>query len=229
MARRETTSRHAEAATAARTPERATAQSASVRAAQKRATREALIAAALRVYELDGIGAARTADVATVAGVSHGTVFVHFPTREALFVAALEEFGIGLAQRLHELAMGGAGMREVLSAHLQGIAEHEGFYSRLAIEGPLLPRDARQTLHEVNTAISVHLDMAAKHDLEAGLIKPIPLHLLFNTWIGLVHYYLANRDMFAPDGSVIERKGPELIEHFMSLIASCPSSKEEAS
>lgn len=199
------------------------------RAAQKQATREALIAAAMRVYEMDGIAAARTADVAAAAGVSHGTVFVHFPTREALFVAALQKFGIDLAARLHELAAHGAGMREVLSAHLQGIAEQEGFYSRLAIEGPLLPRDARQTLHEVNAAISVHLDMAARHDVAAGIIKPVPLHLLFNTWIGLVHYYLANRDMFAPDGSVVERRGSELVEHFMSLIASCPNTQEAAS
>jgi AcrR family transcriptional regulator len=194
----------------------------STRAAQKRATREALIAAAMRVYEMDGIAAARTADVAAAAGVSHGTVFVHFPTREALFAAALEEFGSMLTRRIHELATSGASVREVLSAHLQGIGEHEGFYSRLTIEAPLLPDDARRGLFSVQSAISFHLAQAAEREQAAGTIKPMPVHLLFNTWIGLVHYYLANRDMFAPDGSVVERCGPELLEHFMSLIASCP-------
>jgi AcrR family transcriptional regulator len=199
------------------------------RAAQKQATRATLIAAAMRVYELNGIAAARTADVAAAAGVSHGTVFVHFPTREALFAAAIEEFGTALARRVHELATTGAGVREVLSAHLQGIAEHEGFYSRLAIEAPLLPMQARRGLLSAQSAISFHLSQAAERDTAAGLIKPMPIHLLFNTWIGLVHYYLANRDMFAPDGSVIERYGVELTDHFMSLIASCPDQREEAS
>ncbi len=199
------------------------------RADKKQATRAALISAAMRVYELDGIAAARTADVAAAADVAHGTVFVHFPSREALFVAAIEDFGGKLASRLHELAADGAHVREVLEAHLQGLAEHEGFYSRLAIEAPLLPREARQSLLSIQSAISFHIAEAAERDEAASLIKPIPTYLLFNTWIGLVHYYLANRDLFAPDSSVIERCGAELIEHFMSLIAPCPNQKEETS
>jgi AcrR family transcriptional regulator len=202
--------------------------SSTTRAEKKQATRAALIAATMRVYELDGIAAARTADVAAAAGLAHGTVFVHFPTREALLAATLEEFGRILTSRVHELAASGAGVREVLAAHLQGIAEREGFYARLAIEAPLLPKDARQVLLGVQSAISFHLAQAAERDQAVGLIKPMPIHLLFNTWIGLVHYYLANRDMFAPDGSVIERYGAELTGHFMSLIASCPDHREEA-
>jgi AcrR family transcriptional regulator len=204
-------------------------QTVPTRAARKEATRAALIAAAMRVYEIDGIAAARTADVAAAAGVSHGAVFVHFPTREALFAAAIEEFGRRLAARVHELATAGAGVREVLSAHLQGIAEHEGFYARLAIEAPLLQMDARRGLLTAQSAISFHLSQAAERDTADGVIKPMPVHLLFNTWIGLVHYYLANRDMFAPDGSVIDRYGTELLDHFMSLVASCPSAQKETS
>lgn len=199
------------------------------RAAQKARTRETLVSAAISVCERDGIACARTIDIAVAAGVSHGTVFVHFPTREALLAAALEEFGVRLARRVHELASSGAGVREVLSAHLQGIAEHEVFYSRLAVEAPLLPREARQALLGVQSAISFHLSQAAERDASAGLVKPMPIHLLFNTWIGLVHYYLANRDLFAPDGSVIERRGDELVEHYIALIASCPSVREETS
>jgi AcrR family transcriptional regulator len=196
---------------------------------KKQQTRDALLAAAMAVYERDGIAAARTVDVAEQAGVAHGSVFVHFPTREALFVSAIETFGMTLARRLHELAAEGAGLREVLDAHLQGIAEHEGFYARLAVESPLLPHAARQSVLSIQSAISHHISQAAERDEAEGLIKPMPIHLLFNTWIGLVHYYLANRDLFAPNASVIERHGAELVGHFMSLVASCPNHKEEAS
>ncbi len=51
-----------------------------------------------------------------------------------------------------------------------------------------------------------------------GDIRSIPMHLLFNTWIGLIHYYLFNRDLFSPDGSVMEKIGEELINHFMRLL-----------
>jgi AcrR family transcriptional regulator len=201
----------------------------SKRELQKQQTRAALLSAAMDVYKRDGIAAARTADVAAAAGVAHGSVFVHFPTREALFISAIEEFGMALAKRLHELAAEGAGLREVLQAHLQGIAEHEGFYARLAIESPLLPPEARLSVLSIQSAISHHISQAADHDERAGLIKPMPLHLLFNTWIGLVHHYLANRDLVAPGASVIERHGAELVGHFMSLVASCPELKEDPS
>jgi hypothetical protein len=46
----------------------------------------------------------------------------------------------------------------------------------------------------------------------------MPMHLLFNTWIGLVHHYMVNRDLFAPEGSVIARRGKELLDHYMGLL-----------
>jgi hypothetical protein len=97
------------------------------------------------------------------------------------------------------------------------------------MESPLLPKDARQTLLGIQSAISFHIAQAAQHDVDAGLIRPVPIHLLFNTWIGLVHYYLANHDLFAPGVSVIEQRGTELIDHLMSLMEPCPDQKEDAS
>ena len=42
--------------------------------------------------------------------------------------------------------------------------------------------------------------------------------LLFNTWIGLVHHYLVNRDVFATGDSVIAEQGENLVNHFMTLV-----------
>jgi len=47
----------------------------------------------------------------------------------------------------------------------------------------------------------------------------VPMHLLFNTWIGLVHHYVCNRDLFAPGESVIARRGSVLLDHYMGLLA----------
>ena len=185
---------------------------------QKRKTRERLIEVALPLLAQDGLMAARTGDIATAAGVSHGTVFLHFPTRNDLLIAVIEQFGERLTRRLHELNRGGLGMPEVLQAHLQGLAEFENFYTRMVIEGPLLPVEAQQTLLMVQSAISFHLIQAAENQMATGEIRPVPVHLLFNTWIGLIHHYLVNRQWFAPEGKVLERYGPELTAHFLNLI-----------
>src|SRR5208283_6173550 len=113
---------------------------------QKSRTRDILTTAALAHFAQDGLIAARTADIATSAGVSHGTVFVHFPTREDLLAAAIEEFGARVTRRIHELAENGDGVKALLAAHVEGLTDFEPFYTRLVMEEPVLPPQARHTL-----------------------------------------------------------------------------------
>ncbi|MFZ7103388.1 MAG: TetR/AcrR family transcriptional regulator [Peptococcaceae bacterium] len=189
------------------------------RQVQKEQTRKHLMETAFRQFAEKGLTTTRTADIAKAAKVSHGTVFAHFPTQEALLNAVIEEFGVRVSRRLHELAAGHTGLREVLAAHLKGLREFEAFYTRLVIEGRLLPESARNAFIIIQSSISFHISQAAEREQQTGTIAVYPLHLLFNTWIGLLHYYLANNDLFAPGESVIERYGQELLEHFMSLMA----------
>ena len=186
---------------------------------QKQATRERIIAAASRLFAEKGILGTATEEVARTAGVAHGTVFAHFRTQEALLTAVIEEFGAAVAGRLHELASRSRGVGAVLRAHLRGLSESEGLYRRLVIEGVRLPPRARTSLVMVQSAISSHVSEAAEQAMEAGEISRMPVALLFNTWIGLLHHYLANRDLFAPEGGVLERRGPELYRHFLMLIS----------
>jgi len=187
------------------------------RLAQKARTRGRLLEVAARLFASKGILATRTVDVARAAGVSHGTVFLHFPTREQLIEATIERFGNAAALRTHQLALAGRGVREILEAHLATLREHEPFYSRLVTEGPVLPAAARTVLVAIQSALALHLAEAAER--EGGRIRKMPVHLLFNTWVALLHYYLANRDLFAPGGSVLARYGEELVDHMMGLLA----------
>ena len=186
---------------------------------QKEQTRERLIEAAIAEYARRGITAATTADIAAAAGVSHGTVFAHFGTQEVLLDTVIEVFGLRISRRLHELAASSTGLRDVLSSHLQGLAEYEQFYTRLVTEGRLLPESARHTLTAIQSTISFHIGQAAADEMQAGRMGNYPVHLLFNTWVGLIHHYICNSDLFVKDGSVLERYGTELLDHYMGLVA----------
>jgi hypothetical protein len=59
----------------------------------------------------------------------------------------------------------------------------------------------------------------AEPELRRHRLRKVPLHLLFNTWIGLLHHYLANRDLFVARGSVLKKHGPALIDHYLALLA----------
>jgi len=60
------------------------------RAATKARTREALLEAARRVFAERGYGPASVEEIARTAGVSVGSVYVHFASKEALFTALVE-------------------------------------------------------------------------------------------------------------------------------------------
>ncbi|MEU6083465.1 TetR/AcrR family transcriptional regulator [Streptomyces sp. NPDC047108] len=185
---------------------------------QKEATRRRLITQAVRLVGEQGFAQTRTVDVARAAEVSHGTVFAHFPSREDLVLAVAGHIGREITDRLHELAGSGSGLRRVLEAHLRCLEEYEGAYRQLVVETPSMPKDFRATWVGLQSAVASYLCAAAEAEASQGRIRTLPAHLVFNTWIGLVHHYMINKDLFAPEGSVIAVHGPTLIEHFMTLL-----------
>ena len=64
------------------------------------ARREQIIAAGLACFARSGYHAATMADVAAEAGVSKGTPYLYFATKETLFLALHEEWDCGAGQRV---------------------------------------------------------------------------------------------------------------------------------
>jgi Transcriptional regulator len=189
------------------------------REAQKRETERRILDAAVRVFGRDGIAAATTEAIAIEAGVSHGSIFARFGTQEDLLATTIEDFGRAAATRMHEALSSSSSLRAVLEAHLASIGAEEDFYARLVSECGSLPRAARDSLALMQSSVAFHLAPAVEAGQKAGRIKKASLPLLFNTWLGLVHYYLANRELFSPGSSLVDERGKELVDHYMSLIA----------
>ncbi len=63
----------------------------STREQQREETRRRLYAAALAIFRRDGVVAARTEDIAKAAGVSRGSFYFHFPTKEHVLLERMAE------------------------------------------------------------------------------------------------------------------------------------------
>jgi TetR/AcrR family transcriptional regulator, repressor for uid operon len=93
------------------------------------ARREQIIAAGLACFARSGYHATTMADVAAQAGVSKGTPYLYFDSKQALFVALAEQWDCGTGQRI-DAAIGAlpeAGRqspRAVLAAIAAAIAAH---------------------------------------------------------------------------------------------------------
>lgn len=189
----------------------------SKRQLQKESTRKKIIEAAYKVYAGQGF-AAPTAAIAKEAGVSHGTIFVHFSSLEELQCYLVEDFGNTLGLEIHCLAETGSNIEELLKAHLNVLTKHENFYIRLIAEKSLLPEDTQMAFANIRSIMAYHFSKVIEREGQNQAIKSISLHLMFNTWMGLLHYYLLNKDFFSPDQPLLPRYGPELIGAFAALI-----------
>lgn len=184
---------------------------------QKLQTREKIITAAMKIYSEQGFSSPTTA-IANEAQVSHGSIFVHFPTVESLLVCVLEVFSQDINAELHSLAESGRDIEKLLDMHLNTLMKYEDFYTHLIKEAVYLPEEAKNTFIAIQSTVSIHFLQALEHEMSTGKIKNIPFHMLFNTWLGLVHYYLLNGDLFAPRDSVLKSYKNTLIECFAALI-----------
>ena len=97
--------------------------------AARAARRDQIIAAALACFARTGYHTTTMADVATEAGVSKGTPYLYFESKEALFIALHEQWDCGLGERVNAAiaALPEAGRRsprQVLRAVAAAVAAH---------------------------------------------------------------------------------------------------------
>ncbi|HYE69263.1 MAG TPA: TetR/AcrR family transcriptional regulator [Anaerovoracaceae bacterium] len=185
---------------------------------QKEQTKELLLKTAYEIFSERGIINTRMSDIARAAGVSHGTIFVHFQTQEVLIEEVIETYCQKVTLLTHALADSCGTLEEFLRAHLSGIMEFELFYTRLIIENQMLPAGARDSWVTIQSAVALHFSLVYEREADKEKKPVIPMYMLFNMWMGLVHYYLENGDLFAPEGNVVRRYGDFLISNYLKLI-----------
>ncbi len=184
---------------------------------QKEKTKALLLEKAYQEFSLKGIQSTKTLDIAKAAGVAHGTVFMHFPTRDDLLMEVVTAFGIKIGKSFQEILSDGD-VEQVLAVHLKVLQEFEPFYTELLLARSALPSEIKNHLTLIQSGIAHHLNRELQKAIAAQSIRPLPLPFLLNTWLGLLHYYLMHRELFAPGQSVIAVKGQELLKNFMNLI-----------
>jgi AcrR family transcriptional regulator len=188
------------------------------RAQQRERTRRDLVAAGLRVVAEVGFGGATTAAIAKATGKAHGTVFVHFRTREDLVSELVSEVGRAITERLAALDQQAPSLDDVLRAHLTALAENEALYARLLGEAASLPLSARAYVFALQSGIALRMRNAYARAQAQGEVRKLDPVTLSNLWVALTNHYLMHRDLFAPGASVIEACGDRLRHEFMALI-----------
>lgn len=133
------------------------------RSAKGRRTRARLLEAGKVVFERDGFLQARISDIATEAGVSHGSFYHYFDTKEALFREIAEEVEVRLVSMddiAHDLDDGATPIDRIRAANRSYLAAYrkEARIMRVIEEVSRYNDDVRAARSKRDDYLSVRLE-----------------------------------------------------------------------
>jgi AcrR family transcriptional regulator len=157
----------------------------------KVATRDRILQAALQVFAQKGYHRAAVDDIVHASGTSKGAVYHHFPNKEALFLALVDDFSARLAEAIAEAITGAHGalakVEAALGAGLLTFAHHRDLARILLLEsvslGPAYEAKRAEVHGRFADLIQGYLDQAVGE----GSIKPLDTRVATLAWLGAVN------------------------------------------
>jgi AcrR family transcriptional regulator len=156
---------------------------------------DSLLDAAGRVFGRRGYHAARVSEIAAEAGVAQGTVYLHFASKEQLYIGLLERFAGMLRATSEGLAWADIRSADELGDRLAGLcadifelcaANRE--VASLLLDGP--PVGGRSL--EIRTGLLSTAEAIASRYLaagtEAGLFRTVNAHPIARAIVGFLFY-----------------------------------------
>jgi TetR/AcrR family fatty acid metabolism transcriptional regulator len=154
-------------------------------------TRARIIEAAIRVFAHKGYHHTKVDEIVAASGTSKGSVYFHFPNKEQIFLALIDEFARLLEARLQEDIDRQLGGIYRVDAALRGMLETFGRYRQLAkiflVQAAGLGVAFEHKRMEIQdrfvAIIAQHLDAA----VAAGDIRPIDTEVTAICWMGALY------------------------------------------
>ncbi|WP_162906506.1 TetR/AcrR family transcriptional regulator [Algihabitans albus] len=183
--------------------------------------RRAILDGAAHVFMRDGFGLAGIDDIVAEAGVSKRTLYAHFPSKEALFGAIVEEWCASLLTPLREAGIRHRDTRETLvdlgRMFLDVILSPEGvqLYRVVIAEAPRFPDLGRVFYESGHQPAAQLLSSYLRTRIEAGEFREFDCRRAAEGFFQLIAGYSHERMLLNIDTQI----DPEDIETYLSVAA----------
>ncbi len=177
-------------------------------ARRKEARPGEILAAALALFAQHGFAATRLEDVAHRAGVSKGTIYLYFPTKEALFRAVIRQGLVPNVAAMEALAAAHTGSAAALlteiAARMLAITESDlAVIPRLVLtESGNFPNLARFYAEEVAGRGRSLIAGIFARGIERGEFRPLDIQTLVSLFAAPILLILLWRTTFARHGII---------------------------
>jgi TetR/AcrR family transcriptional regulator, fatty acid metabolism regulator protein len=158
---------------------------------RSRTRRQRLLDAALEVFTEHGYNDTAIDEIARASETSKGGLYFHFPSKQALFLALLDEASEALLRRVESamateadpLERGDAALREVLHA----FGSHRLLARLLLVEALGAGKEFTTKLNDLHAGFSALIADCLDDAVVVGQIPPIDAHLAAHAWYGAVN------------------------------------------
>ncbi len=158
---------------------------------RSRTRRQRLLDAALEVFSQRGYSDTAIDEVARISDTSKGGVYFHFPSKQALFLALLDEASEELLAHMRAamqkeadpLARGEAALREALRV----FGSHRLLARLLLVEAVGAGREFNARLNELHTAFAGLIAACLDDAVAQGIVPPCDSRIVAHAWYGAVN------------------------------------------
>ena len=180
------------------------------RAAARAATREKILQSAVALFAETGVTATSTAAIAQRAGVAHGTIFLHFDSKDRLveqvFVDRLRTAAIEL-DHLYESGEDSS-FADLAATFLDYVRANEELFAVYFRELPRMDLGVKRAVHSFELTVRDSFYRSLRDaDVEEPCIAP-----LINVLFAELSYYYGMADVLCGEKSVADTYGPRIRE-----------------
>ncbi len=191
---------------------------------QTQKTRKRILKAAIRAFGRTGYWSTSIDDIARSARVAKGTVYLHFPDKEALFLAVVEHILEQLSQRMLE-DTGNQPLRQRIrkriATYLSFFEEHAVCFHAVTQQHTGLTRRFAEIFWKMFMDRCGSIEEEIRRDIAAGDLRAVDPRTLLFLIVGMMHgaihqWFLSGRSYRLTD------KTDEVVEFIYRGIRSSP-------
>ncbi len=153
-------------------------------------TRTRILDAALNIFSSKGYHDTRLDEIVTESSTSKGSIYFHFPNKERLFLALVDQFADLLERRVAEAIGEATGMARVQIA-LETVITTFGKYRRpaklLLVQAVGLGTTFEQKRIEVNDRFARLIETYLQDAIEVGDIESVDTEVVSYAWMGAIY------------------------------------------
>lgn len=156
-----------------------------------RNTRERILDAALDVFAIKGYHDTRMDEIVNESKTSKGSIYFHFPNKEQLFLALVDQFADLLEKRvitaIEDEEKGIARVQAALTTCLETFGKYRRPAKILLVQAVGLGKPFEEKRLEVNDRFARLIETYIQEAIETGEIGPVDTEVVSYSWMGAIY------------------------------------------